>query len=66
MIRRHALAFVTATSVLWFADAALAQSPKEIDFGFISTESSGNFKSAWPPMLDDMQMETGLKVKRVL
>lgn len=40
--------------------AALAQ---DIHFGFISTESSQNLKSDWQPLIDDMEKQTGLKVK---
>ena len=53
MIRRHALAVLAATSALWF-NGAQAQT-KEVNFGFISTESSSNLKSAWQPLLDDLQ-----------
>jgi phosphonate transport system substrate-binding protein len=43
--------------------AAQAQAqPKELNFGFISTESSANLKSAWQPLLDDMSKATGIKV----
>ena len=60
MIRRHALAVLAATSALWF-NGAQAQT-KEVNFGFISTESSANLKSAWQPLLEDMQKSTGLKI----
>ena len=60
MIRRHALAVLAATSALWFTGAQ-AQT-REVNFGFISTESSSNLKSAWQPVLDDLQKATGLKV----
>ena len=60
MIRRYALAVVAATSALWFTGAQ-AQT-KELNFGFISTESSANLKSAWQPVLDDLQKATGLRV----
>ena len=39
---------------------AMAQ---EINFGFISTESSKNIKADWQPLIDDMEKQTGLKVK---
>jgi phosphonate transport system substrate-binding protein len=39
---------------------AMAQ---EINFGFISTEASQNLKADWQPLLDDMEKQTGLKVK---
>lgn len=35
---------------------------RELNFGIISTESSANLKSAWAPMLEDLQKATGLKV----
>ena len=60
MIRRHALAVVAATSALWFTGAQ-AQT-REVNFGFISTESAANLKSAWQPLLEDLQKSTGLKV----
>ena len=40
-----------------------AASAQDIHFGFISTESSQNLKSDWQPLLDDMEKQTGLKVK---
>jgi phosphonate transport system substrate-binding protein len=36
---------------------------QDINFGFISTESSQNLKSDWQPLLDDLEKQTGLKVK---
>ncbi|THF59320.1 phosphonate ABC transporter substrate-binding protein [Pseudothauera rhizosphaerae] len=41
---------------------AQAQQAGEINFGIISTESSNNLKTAWQPLLDDMQKAIGLKV----
>ena len=40
--------------------AAMAQ---EISFGIISTEATQNLKADWQPLLDDMEKQTGLKVK---
>ena len=60
MQRRTSLSVLAVTATLWFG-AAQAQ-VKEIAFGIISTESSANLKSAWQPLLDDMQKATGLKV----
>ena len=40
--------------------AAMAQ---EINFGIISTEATQNLKADWQPLLDDMEKQTGLKVK---
>jgi phosphonate transport system substrate-binding protein len=39
-----------------------AQALKEINFGIISTETSGHLKDNWQPLLDDMAKRTGLKV----
>lgn len=63
MNRRSVIAHVLATTAAAFAIAApaLAQA-QEVNFGIISTESSSNLKSAWQPLLDDMQKATGLKV----
>ena len=36
---------------------------QDINFGFISTESSQNIKADWQPLIDDMEKQTGLKVK---
>ncbi len=36
---------------------------QEINFGIISTESTQNLKADWQPLLDDMEKQTGLKVK---
>jgi phosphonate transport system substrate-binding protein len=44
------------------AGTALAQT-KELNFGFISTESSANLKTAWQPVLDDMSKATGIQVR---
>jgi len=40
--------------------AAMAQ---EVTFGIISTEATQNLKADWQPLLDDMEKQTGLKVK---
>ncbi len=61
MIRRHALALVAATAAAWMP-AARAADAREISFGFISTEASSNLRSAWQPVLEDMQKATGLKI----
>jgi phosphonate transport system substrate-binding protein len=36
---------------------------QEINFGIISTEATQNLKADWQPLLDDMEKQTGLKVK---
>jgi len=61
MNRRAVLAVLAATSALWFGGAQAAET-RELNFGFISTESSSNLKGAWQPLLDDLQKATGLKV----
>jgi phosphonate transport system substrate-binding protein len=40
--------------------ATMAQ---EVNFGIISTEATQNLKADWQPLLDDMEKQTGLKVK---
>jgi len=40
--------------------SALAQ---DINFGIISTEATQNLKADWQPLLEDMEKQTGLKVK---
>ena len=53
-------ALLATTAALW-RPPVLAQS-RELNFGFISTESSANLKSAWQPLLEDLQKSTGIKV----
>ena len=60
MQRRHALAILATTATLMFGSAQAQM--KEINFGIISTESSANLKSAWQPLLEDMQKATGMKI----
>jgi phosphonate transport system substrate-binding protein len=36
---------------------------QDINFGIISTEATQNLKADWQPLLDDMEKQTGLKVK---
>lgn len=70
MNRRHALHALKslpllAATALWLgslATPAQAQT-REISFGFVSTESSNNLKTAWQPVLEQMEKVTGLKVK---
>jgi len=61
MNRRSTLALLTTTAALWFAAGAYAET-REIQMGIIATESSANLKTAWQPLLDDMQKSTGFKV----
>ena len=51
---------LTALALGLSLTGAMAQ---DISFGFISTESSQNIKSDWQPLIDDMEKQTGLKVK---
>jgi len=58
---KHWTSLIALAAGLSFAGAAPAQT-KEINFGFISTESSSGLKAAWQPVLDDMSKATGFKV----
>lgn len=60
MNRRNTLLLIATTASLWFGPAQ-AQT-REIQMGIIATESSANLKTAWQPMLDDMQKSTGFKI----
>jgi phosphonate transport system substrate-binding protein len=51
---------LTALALGLSLTGAMAQ---DINFGFISTESSQNIKSDWQPLIDDMEKQTGLKIK---
>ena len=51
---------LTALALGLSLTGAMAQ---DINFGLISTESSQNLKSDWQPLIDDMEKQTGLKVK---
>jgi phosphonate transport system substrate-binding protein len=61
MNRRTSLSLLATTAALWFGTASAQV--HELNFGIISTESSANLKSAWQPLLDDMQKVTGIKVQ---
>jgi len=60
MQRRFIVALLAATTALWQAGAH-AQ-PRELSFGMISTESSSNLKTAWQPLIEDLQKATGYKI----
>lgn len=60
MNRRNTLLLIATTASLWFGPAQ-AQT-REIQMGIIATESSANLKTAWQPLLDDMQKSTGFKI----
>jgi phosphonate transport system substrate-binding protein len=54
---------LTAASLLvGLAPAAVAELPKELNFGIISTESTQNLKVDWEPMLKDLEKSSGIKV----
>lgn len=48
---------------LCLASPAGAQTPKEIHFGIMSTETSQNLRTVWEPFLADMSRQTGREVK---
>jgi phosphonate transport system substrate-binding protein len=58
---KHWFTIIGLAAGLAFGGTAAAQT-KELNFGFISTESSSNLKTAWQPLLDDMSKATGIKV----
>jgi phosphonate transport system substrate-binding protein len=60
MNRRATLLIMATTASLWFGHAQ--SQTREIQMGIIATESSANLKTAWQPLLDDMQKSTGFKV----
>ncbi len=63
MNRRAILLVLATTASVWLNQHANAQSqPRELQMGIIATESSANLKTAWQPLLDDLQKQTGLKV----
>jgi phosphonate transport system substrate-binding protein len=51
---------LTALALGLSITSALAQ---DINFGIISTEATQNLKADWQPLLDDLEKQTGLKVK---
>lgn len=51
---------LTALALGLSLTSAMAQ---DINFGFISTEASANIKSDWQPLIEDMEKQTGLKIK---
>lgn len=62
MNRRAILLVIATTASLWFNQHAHAQQARELHMGIIATESSANLKTAWQPLLDDLQKSTGFKV----
>ncbi len=53
----------TATIGIALATGTASILAQEINFGFISTEASQNLKADWQPLIDDMEKQTGLKIK---
>jgi phosphonate transport system substrate-binding protein len=60
-IRSIVLGAIVLFSLLFGTSAQAAQ--QELNFGIINTEASQNLKTLWQPFLDDMEKETGLKIK---
>ena len=61
MNRRAILLVLATTASMWLHQHAHAQA-RELQMGIIATESSANLKTAWQPLIDDLQKATGLKV----
>ncbi|MDR2076024.1 MAG: phosphonate ABC transporter substrate-binding protein [Desulfovibrio sp.] len=64
MLHRLRLFFsgVVCLAAILTAIPAFAAGP-EINFGIINTEASQNLKSLWQPFLQDMEKNTGLKIR---
>ena len=60
--RFHLAALLGLSAALAGAALPAAAQPKELNVGFISTESSNNLKAAWMPVIEDLQKATGMKV----
>jgi phosphonate transport system substrate-binding protein len=54
---------ILLTATLSFGLIHSAVNAQEVNFGFISTEASQNLKADWQPLIDDMEKQTGLKIK---
>lgn len=52
----------TALALATIVSPAIADMPKEVNFGIISTDSSAALRSRWQPVLDDMAARVGVKV----
>ena len=59
----HAGLFVLGLCGICLTTSALAETPREIRFSIISTESSKNLRNVWDPLFADMSRQTGLSVK---
>ena len=62
MMRAFLTCAAAALTIGASALAAGAQTPREINFGVISTEASVNQKKNWEPILQAMAKATGFKV----
>lgn len=69
MLRKTIRVTVLAAAATMMAGTAMAQykpldgDPKVINFGIISTESTQNLKTAWVPLIEDMEAAIGMPVK---
>ena len=64
MISRYVkLGLGAATALALSASAALAEAPKVLTFGIISTEAAQNLKTGFEPFLKDMEKAVGVPVK---
>lgn len=54
--------FVAGAAQAEMSFKPLAEDPKEINFGIISTESTSNLKDQWLPLMADMEKSLGMKV----
>jgi len=53
---------LSAIAALVLAGPAAADEPRELNFGIISTDSSGALRARWQPVLDDLAAGVGVKV----
>ena len=69
MLRKTIKVTALAAAATLMAGTAMAQykplegDPKVVNFGIISTESTQNLKTAWVPLIEDMEAAIGLPVK---
>ena len=69
MLRKTIKVTALAAAATMMAGTAMAQykpldgDPKVINFGIISTESTQNLKTAWVPLIEDMEAAIGMPVK---
>src|SRR5262245_54039313 len=59
MLLKRLIAMLTLSLV---AVPTLAEMPKEVNFGIISTDSSAALRGRWQPVLDEMAARVGVKV----